>query len=280
MPYFEFTIKIAAPLTDAVIQKVMDVGCLGVIEQGDSIIAYFPDTADIKIITNELFLLQTLLERSDLDHRLSFSYSLIPEEDWNETWKKGFNPIDIGERFTILPPWKERRKYRINIVIDPAMAFGTGHHGTTRSCLILMERYADKNRNKNFLDLGTGTGILAIAAKYLGFQRVVAVDTDPMAVDAALLNINFNQVQDIEVREGSISGLNETYDFITANIISGILILLAPALAAHLTTGGTAILSGILTGQENEVIEAIAQAGLKLLEQYHDDKWVSLVVTH
>ena len=279
MHYFEFTIKIAKPFTDAVVQRIMDAGCLGVVEQGDSIIAYFPDSVDVKTIAADLSLLQALLEKSDQDHRLSFSYTVIPEQDWNETWKKGFNPIDIGERFTILPTWEEKRKDRINIVIDPAMAFGTGHHGTTRSCLILMERYADKNRNRSFLDLGTGTGILAIAAKHVGFHRVIAVDTDPLAIDAALLNIELNQAKGIEVREGSITGLNETYDFITANIILGVLVLLARAIAEHLKTGGTAILSGILTGQEDEVIAAMTQAGLTLLEQYHDDKWVSLVVT-
>lgn len=278
MAYHELTISVPATFRDTVIQRLVLIGCLGVIEQDDSFIAYFPETIDMAVIENELSILQALLEKSGHAAGLTVHSSSIPEQDWNETWKKGFNPIDIGEHFTILPTWEEKRKDRINIVIDPAMAFGTGHHGTTRSCLVLMERYMDKNRNKSFLDLGTGTGILAIAAKHLGFQRVIAVDTDPLAIDAALLNIELNQVKGIEVRGGSITGLNEIYDFITANIISGVLVLLAPAIAAHLETGGTAILSGILMGQEEEVIEAMTQAGLKLLEQYHDDKWVSLAV--
>ncbi len=278
MHYFEFTIKISGPFTDTVVQRIMDAGCLGVVEQDDSIIAYFPDTVDVKTITNDLSLLQALLEKSGQDHRLSFSYTVIPEQDWNETWKKGFVPIDVGDRFTILPPWEKKRKDRINLIIDPAMAFGTGHHETTRSCLALLEKYAGKSDKENLLDLGTGTGILAIAALKLGFHRVVAVDTDLLAVDATRKNAELNAAAGIDIREGSIADLNETYSFILANIISGVLVLLAPEIAAHLKTGGIAVLSCILAGQDDEVLETMTKAGLKLFESYPDGKWISLAV--
>jgi ribosomal protein L11 methyltransferase len=260
------------------ISKLMDSGCLGVIDQDDSFIAYFPATVNVKTIESELSLVKTLLGTSSTDPELVFTRRLIPDQDWNESWKKGFKPIDAGKMFTILPPWEERKKDRINLVIDPAMAFGTGHHETTRSCLVLMEKYAGNSDTKSFLDLGTGTGILAIAAARLGFERVVAVDTDILAIDATRTNSQLNDAPDVEIREGSIADLNEDFDVIAANLISGVLVLLAPSLASHLKQGGVAILSGILTGQDDEVVGSMTAAGLSLLERYPDGKWTSLVV--
>lgn len=278
MSYYEFIIKIADPFRDTLIQRLTDAGCLGVIEQEETITAYFPETVDIGTITNDLSLLKALFDKSDTVQNLFFSHTLIPEQDWNESWKKGFTPLDVGDRFTILPPWEKRREGRINLIIDPGMAFGTGHHETTRSCLVLMEKYDKKAAKEGFLDLGTGTGLLAMAASKLGYRHIAAIDTDPLAVDAARMNCALNQIDGLEIQEGSIADLNETYDFIAANIISGVLIQLAPAVAAHLKPGGIAVLSGILRGQEAEVLEAMIRTGLKLLEKYRDGKWVSLVL--
>ncbi|MGE5808940.1 MAG: 50S ribosomal protein L11 methyltransferase, partial [Nitrospirota bacterium] len=208
----------------------------------------------------------------------TFSSRLIPDQDWNESWKKSFKPVDAGRLFTILPPWEEKRKDRINLIIDPAMAFGTGHHETTRSCLALMEKYAADSGTKSFLDVGTGTGILAIAAVKLGFKRVVAVDTDILATDATRTNSRLNDASEIEIREGSIEDVSGAFDVIAANLISGVLVHLTSAIASHLKHGGVAILSGILTGQDVEVAESMIGAGLSLLERYPDGKWTSLVV--
>jgi ribosomal protein L11 methyltransferase len=229
-------------------------------------------------LISELDIVQELLRNTDAGHELTFSYSLIPEQDWNESWKKGFTPLDVGERFTILPPWEKKHDDRINLVIDPGMAFGTGHHETTRSCLVLIEKYAVKSAKGRFLDLGTGTGLLAIAASKLGYKEVQAVDTDPLAIEAASMNIGLNQVANVELREGSIVEASGMFDCIAANIISGVLVLLAPHIASRLNTAGFAVLSGILSGQEGEVIEAMEKARLKLREKYRDGKWVSLVV--
>ena len=184
MSYYELTIKINNPFRDNLIQRLTDAGCLGAIEQDESIIAYFPETIDINAIISDISLFKALLDKSGQPSDITFTHRLIPHEDWNETWKKGFHSIDIGERFTILPPWEQEKKGRVNLVIDPAMAFGTGHHETTRSCLVLMEKYADKTGKDTFLDLGTGTGLLAIAAAKLGYRHVLGIDIDPLAVEA------------------------------------------------------------------------------------------------
>ncbi len=279
MNYYEFTISIAEPYIDVLTQRLMNEGCLGVVEQDKSLVAYFPATIDISAITRDLSILKSLLEKSDLSQELTFCYKLIPHQDWNETWKKGFYPIDVGNNFTILPPWEPESAGRINLIIDPSMAFGTGHHETTRSCLVLMEKYAGRGARESFLDVGTGTGILAIAAAKLGYQKVVGVDTDILAVDAARLNIVLNHTPLIDIREGSLSNISEKYDFITANIISGILIEIAPAVAGHLKPGGITVFSGILDEQVKEVIESMIMSGLTIVEQYRDGKWVSLAAT-
>jgi ribosomal protein L11 methyltransferase len=278
MSYYEFTITVADAFRYSLIRRLTENGCLGIVENDGSFTAYFPSSLDLDVIRNDLALLQTLLEKAGHAHELTYEYSLIPEKDWNETWKKGFQPVDAGNQFTILPPWEKGKKDRINLVIDPGMAFGTGHHETTRSCFVLIENYAPKTSYESFLDLGTGTGILAIAARKLGYRHVVGIDTDILAIQAARENVIINNVPDVEIKEEGFADLHETFDAIAANLISGVLVLLAPVLHAHMNPGGFAILSGILAGQEGEVIAAMEQTGLRLRETYRDGKWVSLVM--
>jgi ribosomal protein L11 methyltransferase len=278
MPYHEFTIRIPDLFKDMLIKRLTQKGCLGAIEDNGSLIAYFPATNDIDIITTELVVQKALLEGTNNRHQLTFDYNLIPDQDWNESWKKGFRPLDVGQQFTILPPWEDERSGRINLIIDPGMAFGTGHHETTRSCLVLMERYVGKIVKGRFLDLGTGTGLLAIAASKFGFQEVVAVDTDPLALEAAYKNCALNNVSNVTIRSGSIMDNDGNFDFIVANIISGVLMLLAPDISAHIKPSSVAVLSGILAEQVDEVIKAYGQVGMKLIEVFPDGKWVSLVL--
>lgn len=278
MTYHEFTIKISDTFRDTLVRRLSEKGCLGMIEKDESLVAYFPSSLDIEAIKSDLSILTALLEKAGHAHELTCAHALIPDKDWNETWKKGFQPVEAGEQFVILPPWEEHRKDRINVVIDPGMAFGTGHHETTRSCLALMEHYAPQTTRASLLDLGTGTGILAIAASKLGYRHVLGIDTDILAIEAARKNVIINQVPDVAIREGSIYEIQEPFDVIAANLISGVLVLLASALFQRMNPGGIAIVSGILDGQEDEVIEAMERAHLKLRQTYRDGKWVSLVL--
>jgi ribosomal protein L11 methyltransferase len=278
MAYYEFTIRVPDTFRDTLIQRLSEAGCLGVIENDESLVAYFPEQLDIRDVKTDLSLIKALLEKAGRSHELSYECALIPEQDWNAAWKKDFRPVDAGERFTIIPPWEEKRPGRINLVIDPCMAFGTGHHETTRSCLALMEKYADPCAQGCFLDLGTGTGILAIAASKLGCHHVIGIDTDPLAVDAARKNIKINQTPDVEIRGANLSEVKGTFNVIAANLISGVLVELAGELSSHLNIGGIAILSGILSGQDDEVVEAMSGVGFRTIERYPDGKWTSLVV--
>jgi ribosomal protein L11 methyltransferase len=219
-----------------------------------------------------------VLEASDLDASFSLSPNVLPEKDWNEIWKKNFTPIDVGDNLTIIPSWLQSETNRIPIIIDPGMVFGTGHHETTRTCLSMIEKIARVTSKRRFLDIGTGTGILAIGASRLGFEQVTAVDIDPLAVDAARRNAVANGLTNIEVLEGTIQAVSARFDVITANLLVEILTGIAPELSDRLEPGGRAILSGLLIGQEEDVIRAMASSGLTFQEKIIDGKWVSLVM--
>jgi ribosomal protein L11 methyltransferase len=152
-------------------------------------------------------------------------------------------------------------------------ARGTGHHETARSCNVLIERYTPTVKRERFLDLGTVTGLLAIAAHKLG---VIGIDHDPLDIAAAKKNLILNKVGSITFLEGDITDAHGTFDMIAANLISGTLVNLAGEIASRLRKPGIAVLSGILKGQGDEVAAAMERAGLVCAERLRDGKWVSL----
>lgn len=177
----------------------------------------------------------------------------------------------------ILPSWETEQPDRINLVIDAGMVFGTGHHHTTQSCLLLIKRFMDHRAKDRFLDIGTGTGILAICASKLGFREVIGVDIDPLAVEAAPRNVSLNRLDNVSIREGGITAADGTFDFIAGNLLSEIIISIAPEIAARLNASGAVLLSGIMVGQEDEVIAQMEKTGLKCVEKVVADIWVSLI---
>lgn len=276
MPYHQFTIRLAEKLHDPLIRVLHDAGSLGVIEADDSVIAYFPLSVERSSVEAALAIAGSLLADASGREAVTFEHALLADQDWNTDWKKNFPPVDIGQRFSSRPPWATAAAGRIPLIIDPGMAFGTGHHETTRSCLVLMERFSEEIRRERFLDVGTGTGLLAVAALKLGFRAVEAIDTDPLAIEAAKHNLQLNGAESIALIEGEIGLVSGAYDMIAANLISGTLVHLAEDIASRIAGGGIAILSGILAGQEPEVIAAMERAGLLLREALRDGKWVTL----
>ena len=278
MEYIEITLTVSEESEEAFMSKMIEMGALGFVEQDGKIIGYFELGQSAGEICDELIRFRSVLESSGLDASYSLSHTVLPDKDWNETWKKNFTPIDVGEDLTIIPSWLKHETGRIPLIIDPGMVFGTGHHETTRTCLSIIERTAKNCPRRYFLDIGTGSGILAIGAGKLGFDQVIAIDLDPLAVDAARRNVRANQLTNVEVQEGGISAASGTFDVIVANLLSEILIEIAPALAERLKPGGTAILSGMLQGQEDAVIWSMVSAGLTLQEKVIDGKWITLVM--
>jgi ribosomal protein L11 methyltransferase len=203
-----------------------------------------------------------------------------PDQDWGERWKEGLAPLRIG-RVLVRPSWiaAETPAGMVEVTLDPGMAFGTGTHPTTSLCLAaLSERLAAAPRAR-VLDVGTGSGLLAIAARKLGAPRVVGNDNDPIAIRVALENAALNGVQvDFDLRDVHLQP--GPFDLVLANILANTLCELAPAIAAQLAPGGVVLLSGILTPQEPEVRAAYAAAGLRPLAggDRRDGEWSLLAM--
>jgi ribosomal protein L11 methyltransferase len=201
----------------------------------------------------------------------------IPEENWAENWKRHFQPERIGRRLYICPSWSTPGPPEtVTILIDPGMAFGTGQHASTRGCLRLLETAVANRRITRALDLGTGSGILAIALAKLGVADVSAVDTDAEACAIAAANAQANQVS------GAVRvcmRINETagpFDLIVANLFANVLIDLAPRLTALMTSTATLICSGLLLEDERRVRVAYAAHGVRFGERDEESPWVTL----
>lgn len=208
----------------------------------------------------------------------------IEEQDWAEAWKRYYTIQAIGKRTVIVPSWLEYASNPSEIIIhlDPGMAFGTGLHPTTRLCLALLEDYVKPGME--ILDLGCGSGILAIAAAHHGAGPIHAVDTDPIAVEATIANAERNSVaHKIIATEGTLgSGAmqkREGFELIVANILARVLAGLAVDLQAALAPGAVLISSGIIAEREDEVALAYAAAGLTRIERRQEGDWIALVHT-
>lgn len=281
MGYYEFNIKFSQDSADALIEKLSEIGCLGIIINEDFIVVYFPDAIYVDRVKKELEAFKNILKDSGLPDTLSYEYLYISDRDWNESWKKKFQPVDVGEKLTIIPPWQDAKPDRINVIIDPGMAFGTGHHETTMRCLMMIERLSKKLSSKHgFLDMGTGTGILAIAASKLGFDYVVGVDIDPLAIDASNRNIAINELNNIEIKCSGLGSIEQSFDFIAANLLANTLIDLASEITSHLNNSGIIVFSGIIDGQEYDVIKAYERHNLQFFEKITDGRWITLAATY
>jgi ribosomal protein L11 methyltransferase len=229
----------------------------------------------------------------------------LEEEDWANAWKQHYSVLRVGERTVVVPSWLEYepRPDDVPIYLDPGMAFGTGLHPTTQLCLRLLERYARPGLRT--LDLGTGSGILAIAAARLGAGPVLALDNDPVAAQVAAENIEINKIGHAitaatgslgagqhmghwltgDFGEGAADAKQEPaaeqpqFDLIAANLIAKVLVILAGDMAAALVPGGTLISSGIIDSKEADVLAAFEAAGLRQLERHQEGEWLALVHT-
>jgi len=208
---------------------------------------------------------------------------LVDEADWADAWKAHFPVMRIGRHVVIRPTWRRHRAAPDDVVlaIDPGMAFGTGLHPTTRLCLVALERLADAGRmtGARVLDVGCGSGILAIAAVRLGAADAVGVDTDPIAIESTLANARRNRLAPrIRASVGSLPTGEPPFDVIAANLIAGVLVQIAAQLAAELAAGGRLVASGIFVDREGEVRHAFEAAGLAVTERTAEGDWVALEV--
>jgi ribosomal protein L11 methyltransferase len=269
--WYEITATTPPELTDAVAALMRDVSPGGVtIEEPIDILG--PEMG-FRVRTGEPNLVRAWLPSSELGAvlvsdlrtamqrlpRVELSARPIYEQDWAVNWREFFGVVETGGRLIVVPTWIDHVPLPGQIVIrlDPGRAFGTGHHETSRLCLRALERHV--GRGASVFDLGTGSGILAIAAKLLGAGRVLAVDIDPTAAEVARENADANGVE-VEIRAGSAPARAEQFDLVVANISAQANIGLAPLFEGVVKPGGILILSGLLEENVDEVSGAMASA--------------------
>ncbi|MFQ5656177.1 MAG: 50S ribosomal protein L11 methyltransferase [Candidatus Methylomirabilales bacterium] len=293
--YAEVSVSVSTETAEALGDYLFSEGALGLITEdsltGTSEIvirASFPGTAPVEPIVQRLKQYQQSLAALGLpgaDGRIEVGE--IAAEDWARSWKEHFKPIPVGNRLLIAPPWAEGPfpGDRLVIRIDPGMSFGTGHHVTTRMCLEALEHFMEswvQTRGPVVLDVGTGTGILAIAPAVLGAERVVALDTDPEACEAITKNLALNRIAGrVHIVHGGVDALEPEmrFDLVLANLDTKSLSHLFDNLSAHLAPWGRVVASGILVQEERTVSEAAEASGFQVTARRSEGEWLGLTLS-
>lgn len=206
----------------------------------------------------------------------------VNEEDWADSWKQYYKPIKTGKRIVIVPVWEKYDKAEEELVVlmDPGMAFGTGTHETTRLCASLLEKY--QREGDKMLDVGCGSGILAICAAKLGAGECFACDIDPVSVRIANENAEINETPQVRAEVSdllrSVPKISGGYDICCANIVADVIIRMAPDIGEYLADDAYLIVSGIITERAEEVVSALDAAGLKLHDELRENGWFAGVV--
>jgi len=298
-----FTVEIRREAIDAVTQFLMEQGSLGMAydEQllGDSgdpadplpqppqvtrLTAYFPWDTDLGKLKRAFLDFLPLLEESFGKSPGAFvGGGEITDNGWAEKWKEHFHARKVGRRLVVKPSWEEFSPAAGEVVltIDPGQAFGTGTHETTRMCLQFLEDVFERDPSspRAVLDIGTGTGILGIAAARLGAERVLGIDTDPVAVDVARENARRNGVGPVFRAEGAtLSSIREEFGLVFGNLIAEILVDLSEEISARCAPGGWIVLSGILKEKSAWVAQEYALRGVSLAGEAADGQWSALLL--
>ena len=287
--WFQFSLEIPSDLVDLVSGVLFDLDSCGQqVEDGADIrhvrlTAFFPSTVDREEVTATLRRGLKDLDTADC-HRnedlktIPIRVEEVPWEDWTTSWRQHFRPVFPTRRIAVCPPWDRvpDPEGGFSIVIEPKQAFGTGHHETTRLVLRALERVLQEG--DRVLDVGAGSGILSIAAIKLGAGRATAVDTDPVAIENSLENLLLNGVEKrVEAYRGSVRDVEGVFDLVVANITSGVLLPMLPALKGGTADSGHLVLGGILDREEPMFVRAVEGVGLAVEDVLCEGEWVCVV---
>ncbi len=282
--WLEISLEADAALHDALSSFLFDIGCTGVVTEdfGDAALtAYLPFRQNLDNVRNRMDrYLQELKEIFPHIPCPVATFSKIDNQDWGLSWRRFFHPARATSDLLILPAWESMPKTDAahTILMDPGPAFGTGQHATTRMCLEAMEKHRPKG-SWSMLDVGTGSGILAIYGAKLGARPVMAIDTDPEALRWAERNLKLNHVtESIQLSKKPLEEFQETFLVICANLMLSEILRLMPSLSQRLAVRGRLILSGILEEQGQKVIESLHSNGPGLMpfETLHAGEWVCI----
>jgi ribosomal protein L11 methyltransferase len=215
-----------------------------------------------------------------LDSQISWSTFEEPHQDWLEEWKKGFKAFPLTSQVWVVPSWLEKpAEAKMQILIDPGMAFGTGTHATTQMAAHFISKFAEKHpeltKQAQMIDVGTGTGILAMLAQLLGFKKVTGIDVDPESRRVSRDNIKLNQLEMIQITDQLIEEVHETYDVVMANIIDGVLVQIRDELLKALKPNGHLFVTGILVERESYFFtDFIEKGNLQVIRRLENDEWI------
>ncbi len=272
---FWYALKMAVPEEEQEIVAALlfQRWALGFENRLDSLVAYFPPKAPVEEI-------RSWLETADgLKRASNVQLYRVPAENWNEQWKKNFKPLPVGRRFLVAPSWNVPQETggRLLLKIDPGMAFGTGTHETTQLVLRLMEDHL--RPGLRVWDVGTGSGILAIAAARMGLASIVANDVDPVAVEAALENAKRNHVAEkIRFFVGPPRALRcGAFDVILMNMISRIIYAVFSDVAPFLKPGGRVLFSGVLAEEKEHFLEKLVPFPVRVTHCEQQGEWIGMV---
>lgn len=270
--YLEFDFKItpAEPWSEILMAELIEEGFDSFTENPDGILAYIP-----KDLLNEESLKQHWLLNHD-DVKINYTFQEMPNINWNEEWEKNFTPINIEDKVLIRAEFHEPQGLEEEIIIQPKMSFGTGHHATT---YLMIQQMMDMDfKGKKVLDMGCGTSVLAIYAKKRGAADTLGIDIDEWSVENSKENAERNDV-DMRIELGTADNLGkEKFDIILANINRNILISDIPTYVADLEPGGSLLLSGLCFFDVDDILQVTEEQNLKLQRKLQREEWVSLLL--
>ena len=288
MAFWQITVPTSPETSEGLTNFLWEQGALGVVEEESLLAAarlraFFPDSASsTALVTSVREYAAGLSTLGFLTAPGDVEIAPLLEEAWASAWQQSFPPRAVGRRLWVKPPWEAAEATdRIAVVIEPGRAFGTGHHGSTEGCLVLLDEAIADTPPERVLDIGTGTGILAVAAVKLGAGLVVALDVDPDAIAAARVNAARNGCAErIELLMAGPESLRDVPPFplVLANLLAHTHLTLAPHYRRLAAPGGALILGGILEHEDKDVIVALEPAGLALRGRLVIEGWSSLLL--
>jgi len=278
--YIEVAIHSDASLTDELVGLMSQLGFEGFWEDQGSLRCYMSSTRWTPALAGEVESLVRLLFRSSRTGYPQISVGTIEEENWNAAWERTVEPIHITPRIVVAPTWHPYtpQKGELLVTINPKMSFGTGYHESTRLAARLLEEFL--RPGMRVLDIGTGTGILAIAAVKLGASQACGIDTDEWAYNNARENVDLNGVQgQITIGLGSVTDISKSpFDLILANIQRDVIERLLREMVDRLHASGVLILSGLLDSDTDPLLDAAGESHLSVLRQIREGDWIALAV--
>jgi len=279
-PYIEIQISAHPELVERLIAIMSQLGFEGFWEDESLLKCYISATRWNPALANEVRTTVTRMQLSSTTPRPVITVRVIEDRNWNEDWETTIAPIRVTDRIVIKPTWQEFSPSPGDLVItiDPKMSFGTGYHESTRLVLRLMEQHL--HAGCRLLDVGTGTGILAIAGLKLGATLAVAVDVDEWSYENALENSRLNHVEDslTVVRGDMMSVAAGSFDLILANIQLNVIAPLLPAMKARMTGAGVLLLSGLLLDDRDDLLGRLSEQGLVIREEMRENEWMAVAV--